>query len=95
MLTKKKETIYPQEIKIIQETIDKINEKYVWWRSKSEAFINRTNEKLLRDQGVSVKQYKKLFAKEKKDEIKSLAEDPEVIDLLNNFKTWVNIFNKL
>ncbi|MFX1308387.1 MAG: hypothetical protein ACFE8C_01700, partial [Promethearchaeota archaeon] len=43
ILTKKQETIYPQEIKIIQESIDKINEKYVNWRNGLEGFIRRTN----------------------------------------------------
>ncbi|MFX1304358.1 MAG: hypothetical protein ACFE9X_13465 [Promethearchaeota archaeon] len=95
ILTKKEETIYPQEIKIIQEIIDKINEKYVSWRSSLDIFIHRANKKLLRDQGITVKKYKNFFPKEKKEEIKSLQEDPEVYDLLNNFKTWVKIFNKL
>ena len=95
ILTKKEETIYPQEIKIIQEIIDKINEKYVSWRSGLEVFIHRTNKKLLRDQGISVKKYKTLFSEEKKEEIKSLEEDPEILKLLNNFKIWVKRFNKL
>jgi len=95
LLTKKEETIFPQEIKLIQEIIDRINEKYVWWRSVLDAYINKANKKLLKDQGVSVKQYKTLFSKEKKDEIKSLEEDPEVYELLDKFKTWVSIFNRL
>jgi len=95
ILTKKEETIYPQEIRIIQEIIDKINEKYVGWRSSLEAFIRKTNTKLLRDQGVSVKQYKKLFSGENKDEIKALEEDPEVYKLLNNFNSWIKRINKL
>jgi len=95
LLTKKKETIFPQEIKLIQEIIDKINEKYVWWRNVLEGFVNKANRRLLKDQGVSVKQYKHLFSEEKKEEIKYLAEDPEVYDLMDKFKTWVSIFNKL
>ncbi len=95
ILTKREETIFPQEIKIIQETIDKINEKYVNWRSGLEAFIRRTNKKLLRDQGISVKQYKNILLKDKKEEIKSLEEDPEVHDLLNKFNNWVKIYNKI
>ncbi len=95
ILTKKEETIFPQEIKIIQETIDKINEKYVYWRSGLEGFIRSTNKKLLEDQGFSVKQYKNILSKEKKDEIKSLEEDPEVYELLNNFNTWVKRYNKI
>ncbi len=95
LLTKKEETIFPQEIRIIQDTIDKLNEKYVWWRNRIEAFVNRANTKLLKDQGFSVKQYKRLFSEEKKAEIKSLEEDPEVYELLQSFKSWVSIFNKL
>lgn len=95
ILTKKQETIYPQEIKIIQESIDKINEKYVNWRNGLEGFIRRTNKKLLRDQGISVKQYKTLFLKGNKEGIKSLEEDPEVYELLNNFKRWTKLFNRL
>jgi len=95
ILTKKEETIYPQEIKVIQEIIDKINEKYVSWRNGLEIFIHRANKKLLKDQGISEKKYKTLFSKEKRDEIKSLKDDPEVYELLNVFKTWVRKFNKL
>ncbi|MFX0104320.1 MAG: hypothetical protein ACFE75_02375 [Candidatus Hodarchaeota archaeon] len=95
ILTKKEETIYPQEIKIIQEIIDKINEKYVNWRNGLEIFIHRANKKLLRDQGISEKKYKTLFLKEKQDEIKSLKEDSEVYELLGTFNIWVKKFNKL
>jgi len=95
ILTKRGETIFPQEIKILQETIDKINEKCVIWRNGLEAFIRTTNKKLLRDQGISIKKYKNLFSKEKKDEIISFEEDPEVNELLNNFQRWVKLFNKL
>ncbi len=95
ILTKEGETIFPQEIKIIQETLDKINVKYVNWRSGLEAFIRRTNKKLLKDQGINVKQYKKLFLKEKKEEIKSLEDDPEVHEILNDFNRWIKLFNKL
>lgn len=95
ILSKKQGTIYPQEIKIIQETIDKINEKYVNWRSGLEGFIRRTNNKLLRDQGISVKKYKTSLSKEEKEEIMSLEEDPEVNELLNNFNRWIKLFNKL
>ena len=95
LLTKKEETIFPQEIRTIQDIIDNLNEKYVWWRNRIEAFVNRANMKLLKDQGFTVKQYKSLFSEEKKDEIKSLAEDPDVCELSNKFKSWVSIFNKL
>ena len=95
ILTKEKETIYPQEIKIIQETLDKIVEKFVNWRSGLEGFIKSTNKKLLRDQGISVKKYKTSLSKEKKEEILSLEEDPEIQELLNNFNRWIKLFNKL
>ncbi|MFX1391315.1 MAG: hypothetical protein ACFE9Z_14715 [Promethearchaeota archaeon] len=95
ILTKKQETIYPQEIKVIQEAIDKINEKYINWRSGLEAFIRNTNKKLLRDQGISIKKYKTLFSEKKKEEIKSLEEDPEIIELFDDFNRWINLYNKL
>ncbi|MFX1572066.1 MAG: hypothetical protein ACFFB0_04915 [Promethearchaeota archaeon] len=95
ILTKKDETIFPQEIKLIQEIIDLINEKGVFWRNSLEAYIRKTNKKLLRDQGISIKKYKNLFSKEKKDEILSLEEDPEVNELLNTFEGWLKLFSKL
>jgi hypothetical protein len=95
ILTKKEETIFPQEIKLIQEIIDNINGKYVWWRNGLDAYIRRASAKLLRDQGVSEKKYKQVFSVEQKEEIKSFEEDPEVFDHLNNFNSWVKIFNKL
>ncbi len=95
ILTKKEENIYPQEIKIIQESIDKINEKYINWRNGLDSFIRRTNKKLLKDQGISVKRYKELFSEEKKADIKVLEEDPEVYELFNNFNVWIKRINKL
>ena len=94
-LIKRGETIFPQEIKNIQEIIDKINIKYVQWFRGLEAFIKRTNKKLLSDQGVSVKQYKNIFTVKEKDEIMSFEDDPEVFELMNIFKSWVKLFNKL
>ncbi|MFX1259423.1 MAG: hypothetical protein ACFFAN_16330, partial [Promethearchaeota archaeon] len=69
ILIKRKETVYPREIKVIQDSIDRINNKYVYWRNNLERFIIRVNKKLLNEQGFSIKGYKKL-SKEKKDEIK-------------------------
>ncbi|MFX1392659.1 MAG: hypothetical protein ACFFAH_03710 [Promethearchaeota archaeon] len=94
ILTKKKETIYPQEIRIIQDSIDKINKKYIFWRDGLESFVKKVNNKLLKDQGYSVKRYKSLTL-ERKDEIKSFEEDPEVYDLLEAFKGWVRLFNEI
>ena len=95
ILTKKNETIFPQEIKSIQELIDKINEKYIGWRNSLEAFISRVNKKMLKDQGLSLKKYKTLNLDQSKSEIKVFEEDPEVYDLLKKFNDWVNIFNKI
>ncbi|MFW9990083.1 MAG: hypothetical protein ACFFC3_15675 [Candidatus Odinarchaeota archaeon] len=95
ILTKEQETIFPQEIKIIQDILDKIIEKHVNWRSSLEAFIRKTNKRLLRDQGISIKKYKTGLSKEEKEEILSLEEDPEIQELLNNFNKWIRIFNKL
>ncbi len=96
ILTKQNETIFPQEIRLIQETIDLINEKYVRWRSNIEAFVRKANITLLKKQGYSVKKYKSLsLSPEKKENIKSFEDDPEVIDLLSDFKRWVKLFNAL
>jgi hypothetical protein len=96
ILTKRNETIFPQEIKLIQETIDNINEKYVRWRSSLEAFVRKTNITLLKKQGYSVKKYKALlFPPEKKENVKFFENDPEVIDLMSDFNRWVKLFNAL
>ncbi|MFX1481019.1 MAG: hypothetical protein ACFFCI_23300, partial [Promethearchaeota archaeon] len=95
ILSKKDEVIVPQEINNIQDIIDKINIKYVGWRNGLEAFVRRANKKLLRDQGLSVKKYRNLFSTQRKEEIKSFAEDPEVYENLKKFESWVTLFNKL
>jgi len=96
ILTKKNETIFPQEIRLIQETIDNINEKYVRWRSNFEAFVRKANVTLLKKQGYSVKKYKTLsLSPEKKEDVKSFEDDPEVIDLISDFNKWVKLFNAL
>ena len=90
------ETIFPQEIRLIQETIDNINEKYVRWRSSIEAFVRRANITLLKKQGYSVKKYKTLLlSTENKEDVKSFENDPEVIDLISEFNRWVKLFNAL
>jgi hypothetical protein len=94
ILTKRNETIYPQEIKIIQEAIDRINDKYVYWEAGLESFVNKANAKLLKDQGYTVRRFKSLTL-EKKEDIKSFEKDPEVYDLLENFKTWIRLFNDI
>jgi len=95
ILAKKEETIFPQEIKLIQEIIDKINEKYVKWRSSLDVFVRRANKKFLEVQGVSVKKYKEIFSTQENKELKSFEEDPEVYEHLNNFESWVKLFNRL
>ncbi|MBA7531347.1 hypothetical protein ES705_23559 [subsurface metagenome] len=95
ILTKNEETIFPQEIKLIQEIIDKINEKDVRWRGGLDAFVRRANKKFLEDQGVSIKKYKEIFSTQEKKELKSFEEDPEVYEHLNNFESWVKLFNRL
>jgi len=96
ILTKRNETIFPQEVRLVQETIDNINEKYVRWRSSLEAFVRKANTTLLKKQGYSVKKYKALsFSPEKKENVKSFEDDPEVIDSISDFNRWVKLFNAL
>ena len=99
ILTKQKETIFPQEIKMIQDTIDRINGKYIFWRDSLEAFILRANTTFLKKQGLTVKRYKKLkqetFEFEVKDDIKSFEDDLEVSGLMIEFNKWVKLFNEL
>ncbi|MHA1486642.1 MAG: hypothetical protein ACTSSC_05675, partial [Promethearchaeota archaeon] len=96
VLIKSEEIIYPQEIKLIQERIDMINEKYVRWRSGLEAFVRKASSTLLKKQGFTRKKYKSLsISTEKRDDIKFFEEDPEVIDLISNFNRWVKLFNEL
>ncbi|MBD3197693.1 MAG: hypothetical protein GF317_21755 [Candidatus Lokiarchaeota archaeon] len=92
----KESTIFPQEIKAIQDAIDRINDKYIYWRSKLDAFINRINKKVLNNQGYSLKQYKKVSVlSDEKESIKSFKEDPEVQELMDGFNLWVKLFNKI
>jgi hypothetical protein len=96
ILVKRKETIFPQEIKLIQERIDLINEKYIHWRNGIESFVRTASASLLKKQGYTIKKYKTLaLSKDKKGDIKFFEEDPEVLDLTSNFNKWVKIFNEL
>ena len=98
ILTKQKETIFPQEIKTIQDTIDRINGKYIFWRESLEAFILRANTTFLKKQGLTVKRYKKLKQEtfeEVIDDIKSFEDDLEVSGLMIEFNKWVKLFNEL
>ena len=96
ILIKKNQTIFPQEIKRIQETMDSINQKYVLWRSGIEAYVKNANNNLLKKQGLSLKKYKVIKnSTMKKDDIKVFEEDPDVIDLITSFNKWVKLFNNL
>ena len=93
-LLKRKEIIYPQEIKKIQEVIDRINMYYVKWRAHIDSFINTANKKLLKEQGYSFQRYQGL-AEKKKAEIKLFKEDPDVYEIVEKFNSWVSFFNML
>ena len=96
ILTNKDGTIYPKEIKAVEESIDRLNEKYVFWRDGLESFIQRVNIKLLRDQGFSIKKYKSLPKDVKeKQEIKSFEEDIEVYEYMKVFYDWIKLINDL
>ncbi|MFX0011789.1 MAG: hypothetical protein ACFE9R_15855, partial [Candidatus Hermodarchaeota archaeon] len=96
ILIKKNQTIFPQEIKRIQEIIDNVNQKYVLWRSGIEAYVKNANNNLLKKQGLSLKKYKVIKNSPiKKDNIKVFEEDPDVVDLITSFNKWVKLFNNL
>ncbi|MFW9952642.1 MAG: hypothetical protein ACFFKA_21175, partial [Candidatus Thorarchaeota archaeon] len=79
ILTKRNETIFPQEIKMIQGIIDVINEKYVHWRNGLESFVKKANTSLLKKQGYTIKKYKSMsLSVGKKEDIKLFEEDLEV-----------------
>ncbi|MFX1411738.1 MAG: hypothetical protein ACFFA6_15415, partial [Promethearchaeota archaeon] len=96
ILSQQNKIIYPKEIKIVEESIDRINEKYVFWRDGLETFIRRVSIKLLRDQGFSVKKYKNLPNETKeKQEVKCFEEDIEVYEHMKVFYNWIKLFNNL
>ncbi|MFX1296589.1 MAG: hypothetical protein ACFFD2_17250, partial [Promethearchaeota archaeon] len=94
ILSKRDETIFPQEIKIIQDTIDRINLNYVKWRAQLNAYVTEANKKLLKDQGYNFKRYQNL-PDEKKKEVKIFKEDSDVYEQLDKFEQWVKIFNEI
>jgi len=94
ILSKRTEIIYPQEIKLIQESIDRININYVKWRAHIDSFIMTANKSLLKEQGYSYKRYQGL-AEKKKADIKVFKEDPDVYDALQKFNSWVDFYNTL
>ena len=95
ILTKQDESIIPQEIKIIQEIIEKINEKYIRWRHGLDAFIRRTNTELLRKQGYSIKKYKAMILSMDNKDIKFFEDDDDVKSLMQHFNSWIKLFNEL
>ncbi|MHA1670978.1 MAG: hypothetical protein ACTSV5_10460 [Promethearchaeota archaeon] len=95
ILTKQDETIIPQEIKIIQEIIKRINGKYIRWRHRLDAFIRRTNSELLRKQGYSIKKYKSMLSSMKYKDIKFFEDDVDVKSLMHDFNSWIKLFNEL
>ena len=96
VLTKQNETIFPQEIRMIQGIIDVMNEKKFHWGNGLEAFVRKANTSLLKKQGYTVKKFKSIsFSAEKKEDIRIFEEDPEVIDLIASFNNWVKLFNEL
>ncbi len=94
ILRKRNEIIFPQEIKIIQEIIDKINTHYVAWSHNLEGFIHNANRALLREQGYTRSKYDSLPIQKKK-EINLFEEDIEVYENMNNFKEWTKLFNDI
>jgi len=95
ILTKQDESIIPQEIKIIQEIIEKIIEKYIRWRHGLDAFIRRTNTELLRKQGYSIKKYKAMISSMDHKDIKFFEDDVDVKLLMQRFNSWIKLFNEL
>ena len=92
----KKTAIIPQEIKIIQDAIERINDNYVFWKNKLDAYITRVNKKLLEDQGISVKKYNSVsYTGMNKKDIKAFVEDKEVKEQMERFNFWVSLFNKI
>jgi hypothetical protein len=92
----KKSTIYPQEIKIVQDAINRINERYIHWRSDLDATITRINKKVLKEQGYSEKKYKSLsFMEDSLEQVRSFAEEERVKELMEGFNLWINLFNQI
>jgi hypothetical protein len=96
ILTKKEQTIFPQEIKLIQDTINRMNEKSIKWRHELDAFIRRANTELLKKQGYSIRRYKEANSiLESKDNIKFFEDDTSVKELMTQFNKWIKLFNNI
>lgn len=96
ILKKIEQTIFPQEIKSIQDSIDRINTKSIKWRHELDAFIRRANTELLKKQGYTVKKYKELSSTLGfKNDIKLFEDDDEVKNLMGQFQDWIKLFNNI
>ncbi len=95
ILTKQDEPIIPQEIRAIQTIITKINENYIRWRHGVDAFIKRTNSEFLRAQGYSISKYKAISSSLDHKDIKFFEDDEDVKSLMQNFNSWIKLFNDL
>lgn len=93
----KKSTITAKEIKWIEDTINKINKRDIYWKNELVAFTNRVNEELLKKQGVSRKYLKRAAYTEQEEsqEIRIFADDEDVIELMEGFNLWMHLYNKL
>ncbi|MHA1762798.1 MAG: hypothetical protein ACTSYC_03450 [Promethearchaeota archaeon] len=95
ILTKRNQTIFPQEIKQIQEIIDRMNENIVRWKSTIKSFLMKASRELLIAQGVHPKKFRSFLSFEENKDIKYFKDEPEVLKYMENFKEWVKIFNEL
>lgn len=92
----KENTILPKEIKNVEKLIKTINKKAITWKNELDAFITRKHKYLLNQQGISVRQYKKLTPEEREDrEIKGFVIDEEVQELMEGFDIWDKLFDNL
>ena len=94
VLTKKEDPIYPQEIKIVEESVKRIKKHYLAWQNNIDAFIHLHNKRILKEQGYSMSRYNGL-AENKREEIMSFKEDDTVKELVEGFETWVRLFNEI
>ena len=96
ILTKKEETIIPQEIKLVQGIINRINEQIIKWRHELDAFIRRANTELLKKQGYSIRRYREAASVlESKDIVKYFENDPTVKELMTQFNSWIKLFTNI
>ena len=96
ILTKKEQTIFPQEIKLIQDILNRMNERTIKWRHELDAFIRRANTELLKKQGYSTRRYREAISVlESAGDIKLFGDDPSVKELMTRFTSWIKLFNNI